>query len=598
MAKKFLLIEKVLSYNSKAEPTQVDPYLLISPSQNVLIDDKKKVKTREGYTLYGATSADLYGIESQYDWNNSSGDEINIRCLNDEIQFYDDNSEAWITLKDSFTAVDFCFATWWDTSEKKDLLLFVNGSDKIWDWSGAITTLASVTTNTITKNGTTTWAQERFLTSGTRQVVINGTTYTYTGGETTTTLTGVTPDPSGEAANSTVFQAVRENDNEPADGVANDIIAVSDNQLWILSNTSREVYVSKNTDFKDFSFSSPRIQGEGDLIVLDDIARAFIPREGARYISAGKDYWYRHEFKVIELSSGSVAEISEIKPIKTAAGQAAQSQDLTCLMGDVIAFIDFNNILRILGNIENLENQAIQSISDPVKSDFDTENFTGGQLKFHKNRLYISAPANGKVYITETRQRDDGEIERFWQPPQILPIGKFMVRNNEIYGHSADVSETYQLFTGTNDNGKSMKAIAAFAYRNYNRRDVLKVFDEWLTEGYITSNTKLTLKLNYDFGGGGQQLEKIIDGADDSILYKPIITASLGDEELGDNPLGDQTESIPLGSKFRIINEFPKEDFFEIQCIYETDTIDVSWEILSHGGNIQLSTNQPISLKQ
>ncbi len=594
--KKYLLVENILSYLTKQDPTNTDPRFLVSPSQNVLINDGEKIETREGYTLFGATSTDLYEIESNYDWQNSSGDEINIRCLNDEIQFYDDNALAWTTLKDSFTAVDFCFATWWDTTANIDLLLFVNGLDKIWDWSGAITTLASATSNTITKNGTTTWDQERFLTAGTRQVIINGTTYTYTGGETTTTLTGVTPNPSAEAVNSTVFQAVRENDNEPADGATNDIIAVLNNQLFIGSNTGREISISKNTDFKDFAFSSPRISGEGDLLVIDNITRAFSPQGTKMYISAGKDLWYRHNFKQIELSSGSLAEISEVMPLKTASGQAAQSQDLITGIGDYIAFINFNNELKILGTLEGIE-ESFQTISDPIKPDFDDEDFTGGHLKSHKNRLYISSPVNSKVYINEIKQNKDGSISRFWQPPQILPVGKFMIRNNKIYGHSSAVAETYKLFDGTNDNAKSFKATAAYAYRSYDRRDILKVLDEWITEGYISANTKLVLRLKYDYGGSTQVLEKEINGADSDILFEPTLEASLGDSPLGDHPLGDELE-ISGNPKFKIINEFPVQDFFEIQAIYETDDIDQQWEIICSGGNIRPSQNQPNWLKK
>ena len=257
MAKDFKIIKSFLGYRTKKDETNIEAGSLVENSQNVLINDAERVGIRGGYSIYptGSESSDTHEIESSYDWETSSEDVINLRSKNDVLQFYDTNAGAWVDLKDGFSAVDFCFTTWWDTTEGIDLLLFVNGSDKIWDWSGGVAVLDSVTANTIKKTGTATWAEARFLTAGTRKVVIDGTEYTYTGGETTTTLSGVSPSPAGESAGATVFQAVRENDNQPANGVENDIISVLNNQAWVGSNSSREVYVSANDSFTDYTYS-------------------------------------------------------------------------------------------------------------------------------------------------------------------------------------------------------------------------------------------------------------------------------------------------------------------------------------------------------
>ena len=598
MAKqKFLLVEKILGYVSKPEKTNTDPRYLVSPSQNVLINDQEKVETREGYTLFGVASTALYESESSYDWETSSGDIIHLRGLNNELQFYDDNKSAWTVLKGSWAAVDFCFTTWWDTSEDIDLLLFVNGADKIWDWSGGIAVLASATSNTITKSGTTTWAQERFLVTGTTKVIINGTEYTYTGGETTTTLTGVTPDPSAEAATSTVFQSIRENDNQPADTYQADVISVLNNQVHVGSNISREIYISKNSSFTDYTYSTPRVTGEGGFVRTDNLVRGFARQTDKMFISAGQDDWYRIDLEKLELSAGAVAETIEVNKLQTMSGQAARSQDLIVEVGDYVMFVNFNNELVMLGKLENMETPSLQTLSDPIKPDFDAEDFTGGQVKSHKNRIYISAPVNDKVYILESRQQEDGTLRRYWQPPQILPVKKFMVRSGDIYGHSSSVSETYKLFDGVNDNAKSFKTTAAFAYRSYGRRDLLKILDEWMTEGYISANTKLVLRLKYDYGGYTQVLEKEIDGADDDIIFEATTLSSLGDSPLGEHSLGDEDE-ISGNPKFKIIHEIPLQDFFEIQAIFETDDIDRQWEILATGGNVRLSKNQAVSIKK
>ena len=175
---------------------------------------------------------------------------------------------------------------------------------------------------------------------------------------------------------------------------------------------------------------------------------------------------------------------------------------------------------------------------------------------------------------------------------------RLSIIGGEIYGHSNAVPETYKLFDGLNDNDNSFTARATFAYRHYNKKENYKNFDEVLVEGFISSNTKLTLKLNYDYKGATQQLEEEIDGSDDDILFKPALGGSLGDESLGGSPLGDQEEEGTDLPKFKVIKCFPPEDFFELQFIFETDSDDAQWKILNHGVNARVSSGQPTSIKK
>lgn len=606
--KKFNLTKKFQGYVTKPDETNPpEDNILVAGSQNVLIDDAQKVVTRGGYELLGAANTALTPIEREFSWPTSTGTKILLRSYSDELEFYTTAIGSWEKLKDGWSAVDFSFATWWDTTEKIDKLLFVNGDDSISEWSGAISqTYASCTTNTITKTGNT-WAQDRFLTAGTREVRIkdqSGTwrTFGYTGGESTQTLTGVTPDPTTYTfdVGALMTQAVRTNASEPTAGAKNDILGILNNQLYIGSFTNREVFVSKTGDFKDFSFSSPRVAGEGGLLTLDDVGVAFIPNETQMFISSGLSDWYKVEFKEITVGS-TLAETVAVKKLKTGSLQGAKSQQLVGNMGDYIVFVTNEPSLRIFGDVENLANPQATIISDPIKPDFDGADFTNGALKVYKNRVCITAPGDDKMFILETRYDSAGSPSRFWQPPQILPFGALSVFGEKLYGHSNAVPESYELFTGTNDNTKQFTQIAKFAYRNYGDRAMMKNFDEWLTEGYISQNCKLMLTLDYEYKGFLQSLESLIEGADDDILLETTQSGSLGDNSLGDPSLGDgppSDDDDTALSKFRIINEFQSADFFEIQATYQNEEIDARFELLAIGGNIRASGNQPISIKK
>lgn len=593
---KHSLVDGFLGYTNKRDVTNLDSRYLIVGSKNVLINDGEKISARPGYTLDGPANSALTPILSSYDWINSSGSERNLRSYYDKLEYRSVDSNGAVTYRTLMSgltdSVEFQFTEWWDNTEKIDLLLFVNGSTNMYMWSGGVTTFASATTNTITKEGTTSWGEERFLVGGTRQVVIDGTTYTYTGGESTTTLTGVTPDPTltVHVPGAIVHQAVRVTANTPASGFNNSVIATLNNQVYVGDLTKRTVYVSKNTDYTDYTFSATRSPGEGAILTLDGTVVGFAVQENAMYISAGKDFWYQTKFT---LSSDNTKEALTVDRLKTGPQQAAQSQNLIGNIKNSIVFISNEPTFDTLGRVENINTPNAKPLSDPIKADFDNYDFTGGHIKYFKNKTYISVPQES-LYLIYDHER------QYWQPPQISPISRFAIIDGELYGHSSATPQTFKLndeSTGT-DNGAPIDCVARFAYRNYGHRDWRKVFDEHFTEGYIKSNTTLTLTLYYDFAGFTTIIEKDILGNDSAILFQPATDVSLGKNPLGSEPLGSSLDTLDELSKFRVIHELEKFDFYELLVQYESNQEDAGWQLIAQGGNVMLSPTDNFDIKQ
>ncbi len=588
--KDFKLISEFKGYVHKRDKTNIEPGYLVDGSQNVLSTDGERIKVREGYTLDGAANAALTPIESSYEWSTRRALEIALRSYDDELEFR--YGGVWYRLADGFTAVDFNFAEYWDTTEQQDALLLVNGDSNIRYWSGGITTFASATATTITKQGTTTWAEEGFLANGTRNVIIDGITYNYTGGESTTTLTGVTPDPTagGHTAGDIVHQALRVTANTPASGFRNDLIETLNNQVWVGSLISREVYVSKVNDYTNYTFSSPRLVGEGALLTLDGTAVALVVQEESMYISAGKDQWYKSDFV---LSSDNTKESIIIKRLKTTSQEAAQSQAMVGKIKNSVVYISNEPTLDTLGRIENIDDTQTKSLSDPIKTDFDNYDFTNAHIRYFKNNLYIALPAESLVLIYNIARA-------FWETPQILPVRRLAVIGGELYGHSSAVPETYKLFDGNTDNEAPITSRMVFSYLNYGKRANLKDFTEFYTEGYISSNTIATLVLRYEYQGSTSVKEYDINGDDETILFSNDLDGSLGKESLGKKPLGSIGEDIDeeLPPKFRIIHTMPQEDFYEIQVEYKTDGEDQRFEVLAFGPAVETSSSDNNSIKK
>lgn len=592
VSENYQIISGIQGYVTKTDPTIIPAGYLVSGSQNVIINDQEKIETRAGYELFGAASTTALAITADYVWRNSGAtstvpSEIFLRVSDNTLQFY--ATSSWKDLWTQVSTSPVRFASIWSKTEIIDELLFVNASSTLFEWSGGQGILSATTSNTIVIDEVI--GESRFLISGARQLRIENnsggwTTYTYTG-QSGSTFTGVTPNPSNNLdTDAQVVQAVRSNTNNPAAGYVSDIIKILNNQVFIGSQNSRNVYISKNSSFTDYSFSSPRVVGEGDLITLDDVTIGMeSPDNDQMLIFSGKDRIYQISF---EVSSGSTGdrELTRVKPLLISSGQGALSQELIGKIKQAIVWVSNNKELVELGQVENLPSPQAVAISDPIKPDFANASFTNGEIEFWRNQIFISAPADGKVFIYDL-------AKRFWQPPQIMDVRRLSQYSDVLYGHSNSVPQSYKLFTGLNDNNNPIAAKAHFSYINGGDRTKLKNFNRFFTEMYLASNTKIDVSILYDWLGAKGITTYELDGSSQDFLFNPEESAALGVNPLGTNPLGGLTSSSDNLPKYRRFKPLTPKDYFEYQLRIESEGTDYAWQVLSVGTNSIISPNQP-----
>jgi len=124
-------------YDSSSDPTKVEPQYLVYGSKNVYKDDNDNIAVRPGLKRYLDVDTSLNGIKSTYEWQTSFAQERDIRVLADG-QFQVLHDEDWLTLE-TFDNTRFVFSPWWSEPIQQELLIFVNGGNSIYSWSGAIT---------------------------------------------------------------------------------------------------------------------------------------------------------------------------------------------------------------------------------------------------------------------------------------------------------------------------------------------------------------------------------------------------------------------------------------------------------------------------
>ena len=164
-----------LGYVSSIDKTNVAENVLVKGSQNVYKKLSGTIAVREGQKRLGAADATVSAVSSEFVWNTSWGVTYKMVISNSNLWVVVDN--VWYSLLSSLTKTRYVFDKYWNNTEKKDRLIFVNGTDDMFHWSGGFAEIASTTSGTITKTGTTSWAQVGFSTTGEQKtVVINATT--------------------------------------------------------------------------------------------------------------------------------------------------------------------------------------------------------------------------------------------------------------------------------------------------------------------------------------------------------------------------------------------------------------------------------------
>lgn len=360
-----------------------------------------------------------------------------------------------------------------------------------------------------------------------------------------------------------------------SDDFQNDLIGTLNARVFIGSLTSSFIYLSDYVSFK--------IYNDALTFILTNPPRALIPQQDAMYVSAGKDEWYKIDFLV---SADLTATSAEVYRLNTTPQQASQGQGATTKIQNNIAFLSFEPVIESFGPVTNiLLGPQMSDLSYSIVNLMNNYDFTGAGAAFFRKMFYLAVPREGVVLIYNMTDAKNP----YWEAPQVMPISRFSIIDGELYGHSSAVSETYKLFTGTNDNGFIVSAAAVFSFNNYGTRTQTKGYNEFYVEGYISNNTELNLGIQYDIDGCATKTNFDIDGDDAQIVCLSNDEASLGKTSLGKHPLGSSVISSTDSSrpKFRVIKTFPINYFYEDQISFSSEGLDEQWEIIAFGPQLQ-----------
>lgn len=603
----------VIGYRNREDISLLKPQTLVVGSHDVLTNVSGRVGSRKGYTIDGAASNVQSPAKSPFTWLTQRGQIWNTRAVlltsavNDgRLQFrYTDSSGtvSWLDLLTGLSSTSFNYVNFWDSTNVRAVLLMVNGSGGIWEWTGAVGTVSSTTATTIVLSGTSTTAQLGFYSSG--SIIANGTTYTYSGvsGE---TLTGVSPNPTGLTATTPVYQApvftavgsmTFTTTPTPPSGFTFDLISQLNNQVFFGSLTSNLLYMSKAGTYKDYSQSAARLQYEGEQFTTQGSLKCLIPEDEALYVSAGLDEWYQTSFVETTITSAitdttSTFEDATLKRLKTTSGQASQSQAFTTKIKNNIVFLSNEPIVNSLGTVQNfLASPQIVDLSFSIVNDINAYDFTDGSIFYYKQFVYLAVPKEGlyRVYNMTNPKNP------YWEAPITIPLSGFAYDGNTILGHSYLTSESYILNNGYTDRavnintaGNPISCEAVFAFQEAGIRSKRKSFNKFFIEGYMSVSTIVTIGLTYRAPGNGITPAQTftIEGNQPYVLQLP--DNSLGKNPLGSSPLGSDlisTDPSSLPNYFAVIKTFTRYPYLSYQPSFSSYGLNQRWELLAYGNN-------------
>ncbi len=595
------MISQFGGYISSVDRTNIAENFLVRGSQNVYKKLSGTIAVRQGQKRQGAANSTASACYSEYVWNTSWGETYTMVVSDSKLYVVLD--EVWYVLQSSLTKTRYVFDKWWNTTRSKDQLIFVNGTTNLFSWGGGYGAIASTTANTIVLDRT---IANSYLPAASGSVVVNGTTYAYTGSG-GSTLTGVTPSPVGEANGSAVFEAVVTTANTPTSTFNSDFLKIVNNQVYLGSYTSLNIFMSQNTDYTNYTVPTPQLDGSPGLFILPGVGRGIGVRQGNAVIGAGTRNWVEISFSLVS-NNNIITRNNKVDYKPVARLQAPYAHEFIDSVGDTLVYLGQDQQVHAIGDFNNLFVSGYPSYSQEIARELQQENFSGGGLKAIGEFIYVTAPNSGKVYLRQERTRVDsnGSIvaERLWHSPFVWNasfideidgvVVAFSNANPQIY----EVWDTGQWHDDSpSDEPLPYKCVAAFGYRGEQRRQGLWSFDKQFTEGYITAGTPLTLTVNYNYQGSTNIVMVPVNSLAQPAFIFQTSQASLGDSSLGDEPLGDggisDTASDPdTLPKFKVINSLPIINCFEWQPVYSSEEVDAQWELLAVATNSREETEQ------
>lgn len=447
-----------------------------------------------------------------------------------------------------------------------------------------------ITAATLTKSGSTTWAQEGFELSGSNmKILINGYEFEYTGGTDSATLYGVTPDPSEVTltAGDVIIQKV--DDSYSGSDIGN-VLMTTQAKLFLAGKDTDEstMFYSQTGDVLDFTaVSSGGLADAGFFTFMDGggAITAFDSR-GKNGIVVHKNDLIQQYLRVVN-SDSTVSE--SVDTLGETDGCGAVNVKSLASIGTRSYFISKNEGLQSLSKISQDDHLQLDNLMDEIRSFTKDYDMSNAAIKYFplKRVLLIACKSNStklhndKVicfYIRKTQNGFTGEYSI-----DDIYANDFLVDNKSVYYASSLNENVYSLFDRNSNNNIPIQHAWISKALTYDEPAKEKQFNKLFLNGYMAKYNKIKISIIYGINGIDGVKSKVLSWDDSTIRVSSV--GALGTAVLGLYPLGYSSidDNIYIFN-YPIHFDVKRSDRFKIkiETYYDANTTNESFWVVNN----------------
>ncbi len=538
-----------------------------------------------GYQPYPSnTSASMATdpIISQHTFRKRDGSNLMMRSQTTIMEYFDETSKAWVTIKGGFTASQrFGYTDFNINTDQHSYVYFCNAVEDMYKWTGNITNLTQALHNgdsTVHVTDTT-----GFSASG--NLTISGTSTPYSAIGSSTTFTLTSPWGGATIANGT---GITETPADVSGAPKGNILTNYSNRIFIagIIATPQAVYFSTYGDADTYTNAAlvtsstatdPGIfnlaEGGGGVVGFTrDEQALYIVKPNIVYVVTLSDSFY------------------SLEPLKPFDGKSQTTGGIAtrCIFangnGSVIITPD-NRILN-LTRIQTIDYPQLIPISDDIFPTVDALDFTNAAGITFQQKMYIACSTekggqNDTVLVYNTQVK-------LWETPVTgWNVQDWQIYNNGVDGDrlffgSNNSTNTYEVTTTPMDGDFDVSSNVIMNQETFGDPAEQKFIDNFYVEGYITENTDpLTISLFFNDKGYTQILTATIAGTNTDLLF-----STNNANVFGFNPFGLEVFGSDSGGagkkKFRLYtkNTLRNIPFYNISVGFSSDGANQDWSVL------------------
>lgn len=493
--------------------------------QNMTLGGADLPTLRNGYEPIGTESSDAYPVTRAWTFETRNGDIFELKAFNDDIYYFLIGvSTEFALLKSGFTAnLDWGYGNIGETAGDFHTW-FCNGTDAWQQFNGAYGYISSTTVNTIVL--TDTIANTLFY-SAAGTVIINGTVYTYTGSG-GSTLTGVTPDPTGEANGTLVVQQPRAVTFTAAPAVSS-VITAHDGRLHARSDLKKSVWNYSKLDDPD-NWTTGSSDGDGGtkdvelggpLVAYAKLNKTLLALKN-RIIKTLTFQQFGSR-----LDAPYYQTLVSVDDKGTTLGAVNQKSTFSTPFGIVFVTPD-KRMMLLTGVTANNEPQYL-CLSDPIQPVFTNGVHDNGTGIFVDGRIYYAFKENSNStsndtvlvgnMLKQTFDRNGRIIPVQWDTPIVgwnvadwTAVPDEAGDGHEVHFHSSLNSSSYRVISDKVDNTNPFTAVIRTWAENFGMPVNQKTIDGCFVEIRMPASAEPMLTLLYDEDGYTGTMEYVLDG--------------------------------------------------------------------------------------